>query len=574
MSLKYEYKDFLDWDQLGRRAINATHKAGFHDRNEPLLDEVKAEIDKLSSLQGAGKVDWDKVFSLSVEILQSKSKDLLVACYLSLACINLDGLNGFAKSLGVIEDLLLTFWETMYPPLERSRARGVSLIWWQEKSIAFLKIKVAKYEVSETVEEVRFLMKTLDVFLESKMEDAPSLHYLSRFVEGLPTFDREKINEQRKAEAKKVDAAKSDKTEGTSSSSVPSSIPATIPLQEPLELVPANNYHTILRRLKDVLRSGKEALVLGEGQNLLKAVTTGIRETVKLNPKADYRMPEFYRMSRLVGYGSLFKLPENSDGITQIAPPSMADRDIIEQLREDEKWEALLPLSEGKLMKNNFWLDLHLYTAEALERMGEAYAEAHREVSVQALSLFLRLPGIESLKFADGTPFANKHTIFWLKRIDNRLAIPLKKEDGRALKIKETSHRNIVDQINERVEELLEFSGYQAAVEFLQSVNTNDFTSEEKFSWHLSLCKTLISAKKGATVFPRLEAIEKQVRQHDLETWNPRLALEALKVLWEGYITSESAEVRQRAPAIMTRISVLNSYEALQLEDRVLRKEI
>jgi hypothetical protein len=387
------------------------------------------------------------------------------------------------------------------------------------------------------------------------MEEPPSFHHLQRFIETLPCYDREKIlAERRKEEEDKLEFASLKKE--------------TVAPGDRKDLGPAINFHTMLRRVKDVLRSGKESLVLGEGQNLMRASLVGIKETVKVNTKHDIKKAELYRMSRLVCWGSLFELIDNRDGLTQIAPPSTSDREIIERLREDGKWASLLIAIESKISRNNFWLDLNRYAAEALEQLGEDYAGAHREVTIQSLSLVLRVPGLEYLEFADGSPFADKDTLYWLRRIDNRFlgSTGAKKKIEVERKSKEVDFLTL--EMYDRADELARFEGYPAAVEYLHSINTNDFSSEEKFSWNLCLCKTLIGARKDTTVLPRIEAIERQLEQHDLATWNPELALDALKVIWEGYMINVDPNIRGRAEAIMTRVSVLNSYDALCLEDR------
>ena len=49
-----------------------------------VIDKFKAEADKIGSVAGAG-VDWRKIATLAAEILEGKSKDLLVMSYFGLA---------------------------------------------------------------------------------------------------------------------------------------------------------------------------------------------------------------------------------------------------------------------------------------------------------------------------------------------------------------------------------------------------------------------------------------------------------------------------------------------------------
>ena len=103
---------------LGKNPISEKKPEGDDVRFEPEFEELESEIKKLSSLTFSGGVDWDKIIKLSQNILSQKSKNLLVATYLSFALMKTRGLSGFADSVHVIRDLLDNFWDSMYPPIK------------------------------------------------------------------------------------------------------------------------------------------------------------------------------------------------------------------------------------------------------------------------------------------------------------------------------------------------------------------------------------------------------------------------------------------------------------------------
>lgn len=70
--------------------------------------------------------DWNSVYSLSTALIQ-KSKDLRLAVYLTRACLNINGLPGFADGLSFIEKLLAQYWDTLHPQLDPDDANDPTI---------------------------------------------------------------------------------------------------------------------------------------------------------------------------------------------------------------------------------------------------------------------------------------------------------------------------------------------------------------------------------------------------------------------------------------------------------------
>ena len=62
--------------------------------------------------------DWEKVFTLTLDALQKKSKDLQIAAWLAESLVMTEGFSGLEKGLRVITGLLEKFWDTLYPEVE------------------------------------------------------------------------------------------------------------------------------------------------------------------------------------------------------------------------------------------------------------------------------------------------------------------------------------------------------------------------------------------------------------------------------------------------------------------------
>jgi type VI secretion system protein ImpA len=104
------------------------------DDNEPAGPDLEyssvAELDRFAAgtpgvidpktqeLTGAEEPNWRKVAEMATDLL-GKTKDLRVAAWLTRAELANRGLTGLADGLKLIATLVETFWETLYPPLDR-----------------------------------------------------------------------------------------------------------------------------------------------------------------------------------------------------------------------------------------------------------------------------------------------------------------------------------------------------------------------------------------------------------------------------------------------------------------------
>ncbi len=96
------------------------------------------------------KADWEQVRDLCIESLETRTKDIQIACWLFEALLKLYGYHGILEGLHLLKALSETFWETMYPPLEEDsfEYRISPLIWLNDKMT--LKIKMIPLTRPET----------------------------------------------------------------------------------------------------------------------------------------------------------------------------------------------------------------------------------------------------------------------------------------------------------------------------------------------------------------------------------------------------------------------------------------
>ena len=118
--------------QLGETPIPGEQSTGVSVRYEPEYDVISAEVGKLESLEG-GEVNWNTVVNQSFELLRDKTKDILIAAYLSAGLYELEGLNGLDHGLRMLHNMCKTFWEDAFPEVTRLRARRSALSWFSDR---------------------------------------------------------------------------------------------------------------------------------------------------------------------------------------------------------------------------------------------------------------------------------------------------------------------------------------------------------------------------------------------------------------------------------------------------------
>jgi type VI secretion system protein VasJ len=95
---------------------------------DPRYETVRNELAKLDSPTG-GEVDWKMIGRSCDELLQSVTKDFLIASHKAYALLQLERWRGLATGLAVLAGMLDTWWEQGFPPVARLRGRGNALDW-------------------------------------------------------------------------------------------------------------------------------------------------------------------------------------------------------------------------------------------------------------------------------------------------------------------------------------------------------------------------------------------------------------------------------------------------------------
>ena len=374
---------------LGKIPISSKHPEGTDIRFEPDYEEVQMEIDKLSSLTQTGATDWNKVITLSITLLKKKTKNILVASYLCIGLLYIKGMSGMVAGVCMYRMLIENFWDCLFPLKKRQKARQNAIEWWLEKNIQFLKTLPDDFTLNPETQSV--LVKNVEAiiaFLTKQTYQIPLLYQLQARLSAIP------ILKPPHTDARVALTTESDSTSPTLLEKAPlksTEVESEAPGHEP------------------TLNSTDARKSLKQGLNHTKNAAAAIIRNDPSDPKA-------YRLNRMTAWLEVEVLPTSENGQTLIPPPINDYYDALKDIDVQDNAQYLLETAEDFIGQYLFWLDLNRYSSEALNHLG--CQNARQAVEEETVRYIKRLPGIEKMTFADGTPFADEHTLAWLEKIN------------------------------------------------------------------------------------------------------------------------------------------------------------
>ncbi len=495
----------MDYLQLGITPINDQNAEGEDVRYDEEFELLEAEMAKLVSPTIAESIDWDRVIKLSQNILEKKSKHLLVAVYLSYALIKKNGIESLAVGSGVVANLLKNYWETLFPQKRRMKGRINAIEWWLDKIVHELE-HIDTIEVQEDIKnESLSNLKEIDDFLNEKLEEAPLFYNLIKSVD--MKFTLKEVQKEIQVEEKVVEIVEEKETLVKKE---PASEPMSEEKKETRESTPRKSFSKSNDLEKD-----------------LEGVVENLNQiTASLLESKDYRS-ELFIANRAFAWLDIENLPASEKNITMLNPPDSQEIELIESLYNDAKYEALLWSAESRITTYLFWLDLHFYVATALEKLG--FTLASRSIHTQVEYFIEKLPNVENLKFSDSLPFANKKTKKWLQKEKAKVEVS-----------------PVLGSVSDE-----EFSSMDAISKKIHQASS----VEEEVLYTIKMCRFLLKEENRTLIEIYTKKLLARIEEYSTERWNPTIALEAYTLSVESLRTIEADDAV--IDAIIEKIALL-----------------
>lgn len=488
------------------------------------IDHEKAiggarEKDGKGSIVSSGDVDYKSMAQLSREILRSKSKDLRLGAYLTVALFHTKKLSGLLDGLAAINALNATFWDNLHPSRPRARRSAIDL------AVSRLTEPIENYKPTrtdgETIDAIVTEVNTLQSFLAEAL--ANNVPVLSGLKEALATARRR------------------------------------VPKPSQKTATPAQTGPGIVRSEGAAEVPARELSKPADADRLILEASAFLRSL-------DNKTPLPYRLIRVARWSKFEALPPSTDGKTMIAPPGEPRRQYLAGLLDGGKFETLMQEAESSFAEPGFpvWFALQRLLAGAAAALGETFAAVHDAILFETAAFVRRLPGIVDLKFSDGTTdFADPLTREW---IETSVLPVLGSSDSAS----NAGSGGGDVQLQEQFQDARLQLGKGDLPGALAKMSEADGVESDQKRFRIRLYQSLLCVKGGQSgiACPILESLDAEIDRRGLADWDPELALEVWVQLYRCYESiagttpADAVELRSKARSVYNKICEVDAASA------------
>ena len=407
--------------------INESQACGINAKYEPDYEALETEIAKSQSLSSES-TDWDNVARYCENILRNVSKDFPTSCYYAYALTLKDGYQGMFNGFSLIEKLSETYWDNLFPPVKRLRARQNSAQWFIEKAAEYLEKNEPQGNDLTIMSDLASTVKNLDFLLSEKMADsAPNFSDLSRPLKRLKEIAKSQVKKEEVSTpqpsvpepiAEPSTPAPSNSTaslevepEVTTSAQVNNAVQPTVQ-SSPAKPKPSQASTATFEPVGDIQNDQDAKKAFKQVQDTLKKLA-GFHAQVKASD------PKRFRYSRIGLWGSLDKLPPAKDSKTQLPAPAADKLKKVAELFEANEFLECIELAEKSADKMPYWFDGNRYIALSLEALGAEYEKSKQALETELCNFIQRVPKIIDLQYSNGEPFVSETCKNWLQSLSD-----------------------------------------------------------------------------------------------------------------------------------------------------------
>ncbi len=527
-------------------------------RYDPIYEKIKEarrEEDNLEQgdWQHERKVaDWPVVINLTQEAIAKQSKDLQLAAWLTEAFLVKEGFSGLRGGLNLIDQLINTFWDNLYPEIEDGdrELRAAPLSWVGTK----LDMRLRAVPLNKAGHDHILFKESRAVGFEKDIGDdqkkkANREKMLKEGKLAPEDFDKSfeetpkafyKDNEKELDSCLKVLHGLDELCQEKFGDDFPSFGPLTTALTEVRHAV-----HQLLEKKREtepdppeeqpaaeaglgpVGEEGTQAVQEGAGGGILLARFTGGMDpndplAVVVNAAASLRKskpysPASYLMLRGWRWGELRAAVASSDPMALEAPPTELRRHL-KSLAINGRWSDLLEQGEQAMGMpcGRAWLDLQRFVIQACNGLGREYDGVAKAVQSELWALLRDLPQLPQASLMDDSPAANAETQAWLRSLVEQVNEPEKPAEVDA-SADGWPRKPISAQ--DRAEAALKAGQEQKAFEIMHYELSTQRSGRGRFLCKLALADICLKTGKDSIAQIMLDDVITALENHKLEEW-------------------------------------------------------
>ena len=513
-------------DELGRAPIRPEAPAGEDIRDQDIFLNLQSEMNRSQTVTSGAStvVDWTAIRKMASSILETKSKDLLVGAYLSVALARTNGPAGAVEGIAVLNGMVADHWDGLFPPLARIRARRNAFTWWMAQMQEILPALTSPALTPDEMERGKKGIRELNGTLGEKDPDGPSLSPLYPFIEGLPVS----LPAAPPPPAPEPSAASSPAPSSSSSSNSGASSPAPNAVSIPEE--------------------GDPVLVLEQISPALLALSDRLFE-------ADPGDSRSLALSRMILWEGIRELPASEGGTTRIPAPPPHILSALEAQLGSGSEEGALRFLLGLQSEYPFWFDLSFRAGSLLEGRGPEGAGGAESLRGALRSLVARLPGIETLSFSGGDlPFLSPEGRSWIA-----------KGSGGGEGEEEGEGKGKGSALLSKVRSALADGRVFDGCTLFEEIRRKEASPRGRFLLNLEFLGLVEPMGREFPVLALSQALLEEIEKNRLDLWEPSLAARAYPTIIGIFQTNGDEALRLRAMELSVRLAALDIAGSVKL---------
>jgi type VI secretion system protein ImpA len=565
---------------------------------------------------GLAQGDWQSerktanyplVIKLSQDTLATTSKDLQLAAWLTEGLLAMEHYAGLCQGLTLCNELLVNFWETVYPVIEDGdrELRAKPLSWMGSMLDVTLRStplvsegyswfayqdsrKVGFEDQAKTDKDRKTRAKLIEdgkiapEMFDKAFADTPKAFYLKAekdldrclaVLASLETFCDEKFED----DAPPFGKLKTALTE----------VRHTVHLllnkkrekePDPVEVLPVIEAVQAESAIAEEATAPEAAAPLGgprapvmtaEPADLRQAVA-GIAAGAAFLRKREPLSPAPYLILRGLRWGELRTVSRLSDSTLLEAPPTEL-RQKVKRLALANKWSDLLDACEDAMALpcSRAWLDLQRFSVAACSSLGAEYQPIATAIQSELRALLNDLPELLEATLLDDTPAANPETKAWLRHLQDppSAAVGMAGEaDSPAPASRNGTPSWLTQSADPYVmaKDALAAGHEDKAFAIMRGEIARQRSGRGRFRRTMQLIELVVSSGKDAIAQPLLDDVTAMIENHKLDAWEEpeQVATDLLTLMRNSKKIQGSAGDKQK---MFERICRLDPVQALSV---------
>lgn len=526
------------------------------------LTEARREED--DAPQGEWKrarkvAEYDVVVKVATDALAKKSKDLMIAAWLTEALTRREGFAGLAYGLDLVRGLIDKYWEGVFPEIDEGdlglRVRPLNWIGsGLEPSVKAVPLNRAGHDfITYTLSrqlgyESAVSSDNTKKAARQKEIDGGKVppEEFDKSFEGTPKAWYKQLVaaiDKSKASLAALDAQGNEKfgDDAPSFSKLQTALEAVHHLAsqllekkllaepDPPEVVAAEAAAAAVASGAPAPAEGAPRVVSAEPTDINDA-TMRVVSAARWLRKNSPGNPAAYLLLRGLRWGEV-RANGRTPNPKLLEAPGGEMRVKLKTLMIDGAWDQLLDAAEQVMgtPAGRGWLDLQRYTLTACAGLGSTYDAPAGAIRGALRSLLADIPDLPSMSLMDDLPAANADTRSWLQE----LGPVATSENGAASDAPGAAPAMPASYIDERVRVEIQAGRPAKAIDILMREIDRETSRRARWMRQAQIARVMVDAGLETVAKPILEQLMAEIENHKLEEWEAgELVAQPLVLLW------------------------------------------